>query len=88
MTVCKQPVATLALNATSSYVVMIREWGRGRYAKKKRTFKVRFFVYKKLFLLVLRSQRFNCFSDVLAIFKVLWRKLVPVLVIDFLPEFF
>ncbi|MBP5440783.1 MAG: hypothetical protein J6Y14_07735 [Fibrobacter sp.] len=28
MTVCKQPVATLALNATSSYVVMIREWGR------------------------------------------------------------
>ena len=27
MTVCKQPVATLALNATSSYVVMIREWG-------------------------------------------------------------
>ncbi|WP_159462285.1 MULTISPECIES: hypothetical protein [unclassified Fibrobacter] len=30
MTVCKQPVATLALNATSSYVVMIREWGRHR----------------------------------------------------------
>ncbi|MBO4830760.1 MAG: hypothetical protein J5534_15300 [Fibrobacter sp.] len=28
MTVCKQPVATLALNATSSYVVMIHEWGR------------------------------------------------------------
>ena len=30
MTVCKQPVATLALKATSSYVVMIREWGRDR----------------------------------------------------------
>jgi len=30
MIVCKQPVATLALNATSSYVVMIREWGRHR----------------------------------------------------------
>jgi len=45
-------------------------------------------LYKKLFLLVLRSQRFDGFSDVFAIFKVLWRKLVPVLVIDFLPEFF
>jgi len=27
MTVCKQPVATLALNATSTYVSMIRVWG-------------------------------------------------------------
>ena len=27
MTVCKQPVATLALNATSTYVIMIRVWG-------------------------------------------------------------
>ena len=33
MTVCKQPVATLALNATSSYVVMIREWGRDHLFK-------------------------------------------------------
>ena len=33
MTVCKQPVATLALNATSIYVVMIREWGRDRLFK-------------------------------------------------------
>ena len=27
MTVCKQPVVTLALNATSTYVSMIRVWG-------------------------------------------------------------
>ena len=27
MTVCKQPVATLALNATSTYVIMIRVRG-------------------------------------------------------------
>ena len=33
MTVCKQPVAILALNATSIYVVMIREWGRDRLFK-------------------------------------------------------
>ena len=50
MTVCKQPVATLALNATSTYVSMIRVWGEHLLLKKK---KLATFGIASFFLLVI-----------------------------------